>query len=309
MRVVITGGAGFVGHNVALYLLGRGYDVLVVDGLERASPLGIRRLKDVGVDVIRADVGDLLRVPELVRGVDFLVHAAAYVSVKESMEKPELYMENNVLSTLAVARVCLRFNVPVIYLSSAAVYGEPLELPIAETHPTNPTSPYGLSKLFGEQILELYSRYGLRSVALRLFNVYGPGQIDSYAGVITRFIKNALKGSELVIYGDGGQTRDFIHVRDVAKAVELTMEKQVYGGKFNIASGRPTTINELAKIVGEVVRERYSIRYEPPRSGDIRHSYADISKARKVLGFEPSITLEKGIKELVDIMRHYELSE
>jgi len=305
MRVIVTGGAGFIGHNIALYLYEKGFDVVVVDSFERASPIGVKRIVEAGLEIVKADVRNTEVVSRIVRDADFVIHTAAYVSVEESMSRPELYIENNVLSTLAVARICLEARVPVIYISSAAVYGEPIELPITESHPINPISPYGLSKLFGEQILDLYSRYGLESIILRLFNVYGIGQTGSYAGVITRFITNALRGEKLVIYGDGEQTRDFIHVRDVARAIELAIKRQVYGEKINIASGKPVTIKRLAEIIREIACRECPIEYQPPRLGDIRHSYADISKARRILGFEPSISLEEGIKELIDSMKRY----
>jgi len=305
VRVVITGGAGFIGHNIALHLHHRGYTVTVLDSFERASPIGVERIKEAGLDVVRADARDAETVLKLAKRADYVVHAAAYVSVEESMVKPELYIENNVLSTLAVARACLEAGVPVIYLSSAAVYGNPVELPIKESHPTNPISPYGLSKLFSEQLLDFYSRYGLKSTVLRLFNVYGPGQTSSYAGVVAKFVASALKREKLVIYGSGLQTRDFIHVRDVARAVELAMEKQVYREKFNIASGKPVTIRELAEIVRRIACRECPVEYRPPRPGDIEHSYADISKAVRVLGFKPQIELEEGLRELVEFAKRY----
>jgi len=302
MKVVITGGAGFIGHNVALYFHSRGYNVAVIDSLERSSALALARLKDAEINVIKRDVGSD-DISDLVKDSDYVVHAAAYVSVEESFEKPELYIRNNVISTLRVAHLCLKMRRPLIYLSSAAVYGEPIKLPISETHPTSPTSPYGLSKLFGENIIELYSKYGLISTILRLFNVYGPGQNEAYAGVVSKFIIEALKNKKIIIYGDGEQTRDFIHVRDVARAIELVIEKSAFNEKFNIGSGRPVSIAELAKLVKEIVCPNCKIINKPPRVGDIRHSYADITKARKVLGFEPTVTLEDGIRELVELLK------
>jgi len=301
--VVITGGAGFIGHNVALFLKERGHTVTLVDTLERASPLALERLRRAGLPVIRADVRSRAAVADVARGADLVVHAAAYVSVEESVEKPELYMENNVLGALSVARACLEAGVPLLYFSSASVYGEPQRLPIDESHPTKPLSPYGLSKLFGEQILELYRGQGLEYTIFRLFNVYGPGQTSSYAGVVTRFIERALAGEKLTIYGDGTQTRDFVHVTDVARAVELVLEKGASGEVFNIASGKPTTINELALLVRKLACPDCGVEYQPPRPGDIKHSYADISKARKTLGFEPKIGLEDGLRDLILLAR------
>ncbi len=304
-KVVITGGAGFIGHNVALLLASDGYEVIVVDTLERASRQSVEKLKAEGVPILQLDVRDRVAIERAIRGADFAVHAAAYVSVEESLEKPELYMENNVLGTLSVARACLEAGVPLLYLSSAAVYGDPEKLPIDESHPTKPLSPYGLSKLFGEEVLELYGRHGLEYVIFRLFNVYGPGQTSSYAGVITRFVERAVKRQALTIYGDGTQTRDFVHVRDVARAVELALKRKPFGEKINIASGRPVSINELALIVKRLACEDCRIEYAPPRPGDIKHSYADIRKAQSLLGFQPSISLEEGLRDLIlSYMRH-----
>jgi len=229
------------------------------------------------------------------------VHAAAYVSVCESMRKPALYFRNNVEGTANVAKACLDSGVKLmIYLSSAAVYGEPVSLPISETHPTNPTSPYGLSKLMGEELVRFYSKYGLKHVILRLFNVYGLGQSKAYAGVVTRFIERAVKGLPPIIYGDGEQTRDFIHVRDVSEAVEQILEKGVVNETFNVGSGIPTKIKDLAELVMNIVKLNREPIYRKPRVGDIKHSYADISKAENLIDFKPKVNLNEGLKELIE---------
>lgn len=296
---MVTGGAGFIGHNTALYLAERGYEVLVVDSLERSTRLALERLSRSGIRVVRDDVRDPVFLTGYLENGDVVVHAAAYISVEESVASPERYLENNVLGTLNVARACLRKGASLVFLSSASVYGTPLKLPIGEDHPTKPLSPYGLSKLFGELLLELYGRDGLRYTILRLFNVYGPGQTGPYAGVISRFIESALKREKLVVFGDGTQTRDFVNVLDVARAVELAITSQVYGEVFNIGSGRATSINELASLVKSLLCGECSVEYKPPRPGDIKHSYADIRKVREKLGYNPRITLEEGLRELV----------
>lgn len=299
MKVVVTGGAGFVGHNLAAYLLERGYSVVVFDNLERSSPLALRRIKELGVPLVKSDVRDSATLESAARGADLVVHAAAYISVEESVLKPELYFENNVLGTLSVARVCSRLGVPVVYLSSAAVYGEPVKLPVSEDHPTRPLSPYGLSKLFGEEVLALYGRSGLKYVVLRLFNVYGPGQRGEYAGVIAKFLESALSKRNLIIYGDGSQTRDFVHVEDVARVVELAALKEAYGEVFNVGSGKPVAINALAELVRRLACAECEVEYRAPRPGDVKHSYADITKARRTLGFEPKVSLEEGLADLI----------
>uniref|UniRef100_A0A7J3X6K3 NAD-dependent epimerase/dehydratase family protein n=1 Tax=Thermofilum pendens TaxID=2269 RepID=A0A7J3X6K3_THEPE len=300
MRVLVTGGAGFIGGHVALSLAERGYEVAVLDNLERPSPLLLARLREAGLPVLVGDVRSFYGC----RGYDVVVHAAAYIDVAESVEKPVEYLENNAVATARVAKACAESGALVIYMSSAAVYGEPESLPLREDHPTRPISPYGLSKLVGEQVLQVFARtYGLRYVVLRLFNVYGPGQSSAYAGVVSKFAERAARGLPPIIYGDGLQTRDFVHVRDVARAVHLCMEQGASNEVFNIATGRPTTILELAKLVCRLAGVEAELIFEKPRPGDIRHSYADISKASSLLGYKPTVSLEEGLKELLDLYR------
>jgi len=301
VKVLITGGAGFIGHNVALFLKEHGYDVLVLDNLRRASDLALDRLNAYSIPVFEADVLNAKELRAAVKGVDAVVHAAAYISVEESMKKPAMYFRNNVAGTANVADVCLREGVKfLVYISSAAVYGEPVALPVTESHLTNPISPYGLTKLMGEEVVKFYSQRGLKYVILRLFNAYGRGQSGSYAGVITRFVERVRAGKPPIIYGDGSQTRDFLHVRDVARAIEQCMERGVENETFNIASGKPTTIKELAELIVKLTKQDLKPIYAKPRQGDIKHSHADISKAEELLGFKPEISLEEGLSELLD---------
>ena len=282
----MTGGAGFIGSHVAAHLAGRGFRVVAVDSLERAS--AVRRLEEAGVPLIRADV----RFADLPRA-DAVVHAAAYISVEESWERPYEYLWNNAAATARVAKLCAEWGARLVYISSAAVYGDPVRLPISEDHPTRPLSPYGLSKLVGEQVASML----LRDLAvLRLFNVYGPGQTGPYAGVISKFLERARRGLPPVVFGDGGQTRDFVHVYDVARFVEAVVDRGA-SGVFNVGSGRAVSIGELARLVMRLAGIVDGPVYAPPRPGDIRHSVADISKARG-LGWEPLVRLEEGLRGL-----------
>lgn len=300
MRVLITGGAGFIGHNLAIRLKNNGFEVGVLDSLERSTGLAVKKLKEAGVPVARAEVTSMDDVKNALRGVDVVVHAAAYTDVAESMENPVLYLDKNVLGTASVVEASLKTGVGLfIYLSSAAVYGDPVILPIDENHPTDPLSPYGLSKLMGEDAARFFSRFGLKYVVLRLFNVYGPGQNAAYAGVITRFVERARKGLPPVVYGDGEQTRDFIHVEDVAETVELVIKTRHVNQVFNIGTGRPVRIRDLAVLIMRLQGVKGEPVYAAKRQGDIRHSYAEISKARRLLGFEPRIGLEEGLKRLI----------
>ncbi|MEM2293940.1 MAG: GDP-mannose 4,6-dehydratase [Candidatus Bathyarchaeia archaeon] len=301
MKVLITGGAGFIGHNVAIFLRDFGFDVAVFDNLKRSAEFSVKRLAERNIPLIKGDVLNAHTLNEALRDVDVVIHAAAYINVKESFKRPTLYLKNNVIGTASVAEACLNKGVKLlIYLSSAAVYGEPISTPISETHPTNPISPYGLSKMMGEEVVKFYSKYGLKHVILRLFNVYGPRQSKAYAGVITRFIERAVEGFQPIIYGDGEQTRDFVHVKDVSEAIKQTMERDVVNETFNIGSGAPTKIKELANLVINLANLKCKPVYRHPRAGDIKHSYADISKAKRLLGFRPKVSLKEGLKELIE---------
>lgn len=300
MRVLVTGGAGFIGHNLALYLHERGFSVVVLDSLERASPVALKRLAEHGLAVVKGDVRDKHSFKTLVEKSDVVVHLAAYISVEESFDKPYEYVSNNAGGTAAVASLCTELSKPLVYASSAAVYGNPVKTPIPEEHPLNPTSPYGLSKVLGERVVEFYGGLGLRYVILRIFNAYGIGQSGAYGGVISKFIERACKSEPLIIYGDGLQVRDFIYVDDLARLVELILEKDVWSVILNAGSGLPTRILDLAKLVLELSGSSSRIVHAPARRGDIRESWADITKARKLLGFEPRISLRDGVRKMLD---------
>jgi UDP-glucose 4-epimerase len=286
VRVVVTGGAGFVGSHVAAYLVERGFKVVAVDNLERASAL--KRLEEAGVPLVVGDVRSVDLPP-----AEAVVHAAAYINVEESWERPYDYMWNNAAATARVAKRCAEAGARLVYISSAAVYGEPQRLPIDESHPTRPLSPYGLSKLAGEQIAQMLAP---GAAVLRLFNVYGPGQTGPYAGVVSKFIERAKGGLPPVIYGDGSQTRDFVHVADVAQFVEVVLDRGA-AGVFNVGTGRAVSIRELAAIVMRLAGLGGEPLYGPPRPGDIKHSAADVTKA-KLLGWRPQIPLEEGLRGL-----------
>jgi UDP-glucose 4-epimerase len=192
-----------------------------------------------------------------------------------------------------VAKQCAKTGARLIHISSAAVYGEPQRLPIDEGHPMRPLSPYGLSKLAGEQMTQMLAP---GAAVLRLFNVYGPGQTGTYAGVISKFVERAKRGLPPVIYGDGTQTRDFIHVADVARLVEVVLDRGA-AGVYNVGTGRAVSIRELAAIVMRLAGLGGEPLYAPPRPGDIKHSAADVSKA-KSLGWQPQMPLEEGLREL-----------
>ena len=226
-----------------------------------------------------------------------IFHCAAKISVPESIQKPDEYYRNNVEGTKSVAGVAERNSLKIVFSSSAAVYGDATET-VLETSDLNPKSPYAQNKIDGENILK---KLKTPAIALRYFNVYGPGQSDAYAGVITAFIKRALKNEDIVIFGDGKQVRDFVYVDDIAEANIAAMNyKNNQFEIFNIGSGVETTINNLAQKIITLSGSLSKIKYAPAREGDIVYSQANVSKAKKVLGWSPKVSLDDGLKQVIE---------
>ena len=296
--VLVTGGAGFIGSHTARLLLDRGYRVVVLDNLYSGSRSNVPE----GAELVVGDVADRETLARALRGVDHVVHLAAIVSVDEAREDPWSTLRINVLGTLNVLEQSYRHGVGrVVYASSCAVYGEQEVLPITEEAPLRPINIYGASKLSGEALVHAYrEEKGLSTVALRYFNVYGPGMRGGpYAGVVYKFLTAALRGEPLTIHGDGEQTRDFVYVADVARANLAALESDA-GGAFNIGTGVSITIKRLAEMVLEVTGSRSPIVHSDPRPGDIRHSRASISRARRLLGWEPLTDLKMGLEKTVE---------
>jgi UDP-glucose 4-epimerase len=304
MKAVVTGGAGFIGANLAEELANKGSEVIILDNLATGKMENITALlKSAQVRFVKGIVTN----QELLRGifdeVDCVFHQAAIPSVQRSVENPLITNEVNVNGTLNVLFAAKECGVEkVVYASSSSVYGDTPEMPKREDMKTNPKSPYAVSKLTGEQYCVVFGEvYGLKTVCLRYFNVYGPKQDPSseYAAVIPRFITRVLENKPPIIYGDGTQTRDFTFVKDVVHANILAMEKDGEG-VFNIASGESISINELAlKIIGMNGKDLKPV-YTEPRKGDIKHSLAAVSLAKEKLGYECEYSLEKGLKETIE---------
>ncbi|AIF69363.1 NDP-sugar dehydratase or epimerase [Palaeococcus pacificus DY20341] len=295
--IVVTGGAGFIGSHIAEELSEKN-EVIVIDNLYTGN------LENVppNVKFIQADVRDYESIADLISQADYVFHEAALVSVVESVEKPLLAEEINVLGTLNILRALIEGHGKMIFASSAAVYGDNQNLPLKESEKPNPLSPYGVSKVSAEYYLKVFHElYGIPTVSLRYFNVFGPRQgYNQYAGVISIFINRALRNEPLVIYGDGKQTRDFIYIKDVVSANILAAESSRADGRvFNVARGEQTTILELALKIIDATNSKSSILFDKPRPGDIRHSLADVSEIRE-LGFEPKYSLEEGLLRTVE---------
>ena len=304
MRVLVTGGAGFIGSHVVDELINRGNTVTVLDDLSNGKMDNLKNhLKDPAFQFIRGGIRDTRAVGKALADADAVIHEAAMISVPLSVKNPELAHSVNVEGTLNLLRVSSDRGVKkFIFSSSCAIYGEQVKLPISEDAPPKLLSPYAASKLAAEESCrKFYEEKGLETVCLRYFNVYGPRQTSGeYAGVMVKFIERLRANQPPVIYGDGEQTRDFIHVKDVVEATLLALERDgAVGEVINVGTARGISINELCEIFLKV-SGKTSIKpaHKAPRSGDIRHSRADISKARKLLGFESKVPLEKGVKML-----------
>lgn len=292
LYAVVTGGAGFVGSELAAQLSDQN-SVVAFDDLSR----GDRERVPDDITFNRGDVRDRSAVSELLAGADVVFHQAGLASVERSVDDPLASHTRNATGTLNVLEAAKEHDVRVVLASSAAIYGPPEYVPVDESHPTAPTAPYGLDKLTADRYARLYYRlYGVETVTLRYFNVYGPGQT---AGVVGAFVERARDGRPLTIYGDGEQTRDFVHVNDVVRAncLAATAPDEALGRAFNVGTGTATTIESLAEVMRERFDSDSEIRYEPPRDGDIRESVADVSLAESVLGFEPSVPLKRGLED------------
>lgn len=305
-RVLVTGGAGFIGSHTVDRLLSEGFRVIVLDNLRSGRLENIREhAGEENFQFIHGDIRDARLVRELISNVDYVVHLAALVSVPESVQNPTLTMDINVNGTLNLLRACVDLGVKrFVYGSSSAVYGDPEKLPIGEDCPTKPKSPYGFSKLAAENHVRRYFEdFGLETVCLRYFNVYGPRQAHSeYSGVITQFLSRIEQSLPLIIFGDGEQTRDFVYVQDVVEANLHALKcAKAAGEVFNIGTGVATSINQLANTLLKVTNQKsLKIVHRQARSGDITHSVADISKARERLGYSPKVSLENGLRKLCE---------
>lgn len=307
-KVLVTGGAGFIGSHIVDRLLGEGFEVTVVDNFSKGHLENISsHLGRKNFHLVKGDIRNFNLAKTIMKDIDAVFHEAAFVSIVLSIEDPVLVNDINVTSTLNLLKAAVDSDVKrFIFASSAAIYGETKSPLIVEDMLPAPSSPYGVSKLAAESYTRaFYETYGLETVALRYFNVYGPRQSfdiqSGYGGVITLFLNRLIRDMELLIYGDGEQTRDFVYVQDVVEANMLALNtKSAAGGFFNIGSGFRTTINQVAQTIkNSLNRTDKKNLYADPRPGEVKHGYADIIKARKILNYAPSFSFEQGIADLV----------
>src|SRR5919108_2884026 len=303
-RFLVTGGAGFIGSHIVRRLVREGAKVRVVDDLSTGL---LARLEDVrhSIQYVQADLADDHFAGELVEGIDCVLHQAAVPSVQRSVSDPVGTNRANVTATVNLLEACRKTGVHrVIYAASSSAYGDTEVLPKIEEMSPNPRSPYALQKLVGERYCELYyALYGLETVSLRYFNVFGPDQDphSEYSAVIPKFITRLLAKEPIVVYGDGEQSRDFTYVDNVVEANLLAVRATHASGKvLNVGCGERISLNTLINLLEEIVGVKAEVTYTAPKPGDVRHSLADISLARRLLEYEPKIMVKEGLRRTVE---------
>lgn len=297
MKLIVTGGAGFIGSHLTKYLIKKGHNVSVIDSLRRGSLENLKEVEDK-IDFQKIDILDYDAMKSVVKNTDGIFHQAALGSVPQSFKEPEEYRRVNAVGTENVLKLAKEFGFKVVYASSSSVYGNQNKFPIKEDAAKKPLNPYGQSKLEAERFAEKYSQLGVNVIGLRYFNVFGIGQNPNYAGVIPKFIEQLIHHKPPIIYGDGNQLRNFTFVDDVVKANVLAFESKTEHAFINIATGVMTSVRELAEIMINLSGLSIKPIYEKPREGDIEKSQADISLAKSLINWEPKTTLEEGLKKI-----------
>jgi nucleoside-diphosphate-sugar epimerase len=306
-KVLVTGGAGFIGSALVRALLARDDAVRVIDNFSSGKRANLEEVLD-RIELVEGDILDEAALARAMEGVQIVFHEAAIPSVPRSMAAPVASHHANATATLLLLEAARRSGVHrVVYAGSSSAYGETPSLPKVETMAPSPLSPYAVSKLAGEQYCQVYAQsFGLETVVLRYFNVFGPRQdpMSQYAAVIPRFVTAALRGQAPVVYGDGNQSRDFCFIDNVVDAnLRAAQRPSISGRVFNVACGVATDLNAVLGRLGELLGQPVQARYEPARPGDIKHSLADIGEARRLLGYTAGISFPEGLARTVSWYR------
>jgi nucleoside-diphosphate-sugar epimerase len=307
MKVLVTGGGGFIGSNLVRALLARGDEVRVLDNFSTGSRRNLENLER-DVEVVEGELRSYERVHNAVRGTEIVFHLGALGSVPRSVQDPLTSSAVNVEGTLNVQLAARDEGVRrVVFASSSSIYGNQAELPLRESMAPDPVSPYGVAKLAAERYCVSFSRvyHSFETVVLRYFNVFGPRQdpTSQYAAVVPLFITAIAAGRPVTIFDDGEQSRDFTYVDNVVAANLLAADAKGASGRiFNVSAGSPTSVNELADTIGRLLDRPVEKTYLPARPGDLRNSWADVSEARDQLGYEPGVGLEEGLSRTCDFL-------
>ena len=301
---LVTGGAGFIGSHIVDKLVQLGEKVRVLDNFVTGKKENLSKSINK-IELINGDIRDRKKLQVALKGVDFVLHQAALRSVPRSVDDPISTNDVNITGTLLLLEQSRKCKVQrVVYAASSSAYGDSPELPKKETQLPAPVSPYAVSKLAGEYYCSMYNKlYGLETISLRYFNVFGPRQdpASEYAAVVPKFIELALKGKTLEIHSDGLQSRDFSYIDNVVSANLLAVKsKKGIGEVFNIACGEKWTILDIAETIGRIIDKKLKYHHTQTRKGDVRHTLADISKAKKMLGYKPITNFEEGMRKTVE---------
>ena len=299
MKYAVTGGLGFIGSNICRALLKKGYQVTIIDDYQAGNETKISDILDK-VELYKNDIRDKNKIKKILESVSGIFHNAALTDVQESYQKKAEYFTVNVKGTENIFEIAKDYKIKVIFASSASVYGNTKIIPIKENFDRDPINPYGQTKMENELSAEILAKKGLRYIGLRYFNVYGIGQTNTYAGVITKFLRQLKENKPPIVFGKGSQIRDFIHVSDIAEANIVAMNSDVENNFFNIGSGIGITIMELAKMMIKFSKLQIEPILEASVSGDIKLSKANIDHVKNLLGWNPKISLEKGIAEIMN---------
>ena len=295
MKFVITGGAGFIGSHIAKHLVEKNHDVTVIDNLSRGRLENLSKIKEEIV-FKKMDILDFDSLKEVIFNSDGIFHQAALTSVPESFTQKEKYHNVNVKGTENIFKLAKEFGKKVVYASSSSIYGNTTTIPIQENFEKNPINPYGITKLDDEKLAEKYHNLGVSIIGLRYFNVYGIGQTNDYAGVITKFYDSIKEDKSPIIFGDGSQTRDFVSVEDVANANLLAMQSDTDFTHLNIGTGITTSIKELANLMINLSGKSLETKFDELPQGDIKESQADVNLAKKMINWSYETSIENGLE-------------
>lgn len=307
MKYLVTGGAGFIGSNIVDELVRRGQGVTVLDDLSSGKEANLASVREK-ITFVKGTITDAETVHKAAQGTDYVVHLAARTSVPRSVKDPVETNNVNINGTLNVLMAARDAKAKrIVFAASSSAYGETPTLPKVESMQPEPISPYGVTKYVGELYGQVFGRvYGLENASVRYFNVFGPRQdpTSQYSGVLSRFMLAVIEGEQPVVFGDGEQSRDFTYIDNVVDETLRACEAPGASGKvFNGGTGARITLNEVLKMMGKITGKKIEAKYDPPRAGDIRDSQADVSLARKILGYEPKVMFEEGLRRTWDWYR------
>ena len=298
MKILVTGGAGFIGSHITEYLVQRGDDVTVLDNLNTGRKENLAKINDK-INFVNGDIRDSQLLEKLVSDTDSVFHEAALASVQDSFNMKDEYFDVNVNGTENIFKLAKEYGFKIVYASSSSVYGNPKKIPITENDDRKPINPYAQTKLDGEVLAKKYSEMGVRVIGLRYFNVFGPRQSKEYAGVIKLFLEKIKQKIPPKINGDGLQTRDFVHIDDVVMANILAMDSSIKHEFFNVGTGNSISILELANAIIRASSLSLEPIHGPELSGDVRATQADTTLIRKLLNWEPTIRLDDWVTKII----------